>query len=92
MKNSVKVTPYFIRCNSEDGASIAFFETKGELFHNVCETIAFSDIMPDVDITEISCEGEECYYAGWKPGMRMVFKKSSNKEVVWDCSYPEWDH
>ena len=90
-KNSLKVTPYFAIYTIEDESFIHFFDTKEELFYDVAKTITFDDIEP-VDVSLIRCEGKDCYYAGWTPGNRMIFKKTSDKEVVWDCSYPHWDH
>ena len=99
LRNISKVTPYFIKYKLEDEEDIyiAYFDTKEELFYNASEMIAFSDIEP-VEILQISYEGKDCIYAGWKPGMRFVFKSSKKlgditvNNVVWDSSYPHWDH
>ena len=88
---SAKITPYHIVFEVSGESFITFYDTKEEMFYAASKLYAFDDIYIDTDIAHMSCEGEDCHYAGWKPGMRLVFKTSTNK-VVWDQAYPEWDH
>ena len=91
-RNAVKVTPYSIFYKYDDGDEyIAYFDTKEELFYEASRYYAFDDYDTGVEIIDILCDDKFCHYAGWRPGMRIIFKSDEN-EVLWDQSYPEWDH
>lgn len=61
-----------------------------EIFCKVAKMIAFSDCS-DVEVIDIVIDGQEYYYAGWRPGMEYTFVDENNTEV-WTNSFPEWDH
>ena len=93
LKNVVRVTPFYIKykLEDEDDIYIVYFDSVDELFFNASKMIAFSDIEP-VEVVKISYFDAECHFAGWHPGMRMIFLDNITGQTVWDSSYPQWDH
>lgn len=59
-------------------------------FTDISKTICFDDCTNE-SVIEIIWRGKEVYYAGWHPGMLYTFY-NSNRQVVWEGSFPEWDH
>lgn len=57
----------------------------------VAERYAFNDCCDD-RILEIVFDGCRIEYAGWQRGMRIVFREAGTGLVVFDESFPEWDH
>ena len=61
-------------------------------FTNVARTIAFDDCTNE-NVTGIYWHGERVFYNGWKPGMVYIFCFCNlDRKVVWEGSFPEWDH
>lgn len=90
-RNAVKMTDYFYETEYDDGEKyITFFDTKDELFYEAAKLTAFDDLDTGMSITEIVCEGRNCYYAGWQPDMVIEFL--NDEGVVWSGQFPEWDH
>lgn len=96
-ENVVRLTPYYIEYSldcGEDGEMERFlrcFDTKDELFYFTSKMYAFDDCY-DFRVHAIVCDGVDCNYVGWVPGMRYAYRDCETREIVWDCSFPEWDH
>lgn len=59
----------------------------------VSKFYAFSDCeASDMYVDEICMNGRHVYYAGWRPGMTYSFIDATTGEVVWENSFPQWDH
>ena len=66
-------------------------EVVSEICYAAAKAYCFSDCS-DEEVVAIFANGRELEYAGWKPGMRYVFRDVETKEIVWERSFPEWDH
>lgn len=92
-RNAVKMTNYFYETTYDDGEKyITFFDTKDELFYELAKIYAFDDLDIGMGVTEIICEGSNCYYRGWQPDMVIEFAYEESGETVWSGQFPEWDH
>lgn len=60
-----------------------------EFFRAVSHEIAFGDCnCTSVDI--ICFNGRKVEYVGWQPNMLFTYKQEGS--VIWEASFPEWDH
>lgn len=92
--NSLLITPYYIINKFDNGHRyITYYVTADGMFREAAYFYAMSDCCGDeMEIEEISCEGQKCYYVGWQPGMLYEFRRESDNEEVWSRYFPEWDH
>ena len=60
-------------------------------FREIAHLFAFNDCY-DIGVDEIVWDGRPVEYVGWQPGMRITFRDSITGEIVFDESFPEWDH
>ena len=96
MRQTVRHTPYFIEYYLPDenpkgyNFYTHYYDTFDEMMYDACKILAFSDLEGAYDVHIYENE-KPIKYQGWMPGMRFVFKDYRD-EVVWDQSYPEWDH
>ena len=92
-KYQMKMTEYYMTYAFEGDTYLRCYDTKEELFNDVSRIYAFSDCETEgIEILLICCEGDACDYCGWEPGMRMRFVNAWPNEVVWDKTYPQWEH
>ena len=59
-----------------------------------CYLEAYSDLSGETDfiIYEVTTKGVATItYAGWNPGMRMIWEYA-NGHIVWNECYPKWGH
>lgn len=66
-------------------------EVVNEVCYDAAQAYCFSDCT-DEEVVAIFANGRELEYAGWKPGMRYVFRDAKTKETVWERFFPHWDH
>lgn len=59
--------------------------------YKAAKFIAFDDCTDD-EVVAVVANGRELTYTGWQPGMGFTFIDTKTKEVVFDHSYPSWDH
>lgn len=92
--NSLLITPYYIVDKFDNGDRyITYYMTADAMFRDAAYFYAMSDCCGDeMEIEEISCEGQKCYYVGWQPGMTYEFRKEDDGEMIWVGSFPQWDH
>jgi hypothetical protein len=62
------------------------------IFHKVTKLYAFDDIDDTYIIDEIVFDGRKCYYCGWEPGMRFVYRYEDTDEIAFEGEYPQYDH
>ena len=88
----VERTPYWYEftMEGEQCPMACYFTDKDEMFVEISKRYAFSDCEP-MEITLIVCDGEEVWYDGWAPGMYYSFSNVKD-EVVWEGSFPSWEH
>ena len=60
-------------------------------FNTIAHFFAFDDCY-GIGVDEIVWDGRPVEYVGWQPGMRITFRDSITGEIVFDESFPEWDH
>lgn len=64
-----------------------------KMMTEIAKFYAFSDCMDgDQTIDEICMNGRHVYYAGWRSDMTYRFIDATTGEVVWENSFPQWDH
>ena len=85
------LTKYRLYYKIEGDEYLECFETFGKLMYHAAKMWAFDDINPVEDIT-IEAEGKTIEYCGWEPDMRMTFIDAATGEVVYQNSFPNWDH
>lgn len=95
-RQQVRITPYYmVESYWETDIPtqyINYYDTAEELFRAAAKLLAFSDCYAeDFTVDKIMCEGKECFYAGWMPGMEYRFV-TEDGEVMFDEFFPEWDH
>ncbi|MBQ1313970.1 MAG: hypothetical protein IIY48_05360 [Clostridia bacterium] len=61
------------------------------LLHEAAKMYAFADC-GGWEVVEIVIDGFRIEYSGWLPGMRFVFRCPETGNIVFDESFPEWDH
>ena len=61
-----------------------------EMMVEVSKFIAFSDCHDGV-LVDIVMNNQHIHYDGWKPNMYMTYSNGAG-EVVWEGSFPSWDH
>jgi hypothetical protein len=92
---SVKLTDYYYTLEEiETGEKYLYvFDSKEELMNRVSRQYAFSDCEGEMFlVNKIICDGKEVQYCGWEPEMVYRFEEVESREVIWDRSYPGWDH
>jgi len=66
------------------------FDSMHDAFHFAAKIEAFSDCT-DERVLDIRCGEHHYHYQGWRPGMEYNYVDACG-DVVWSCSYTEWDH
>ena len=59
-------------------------------FTDVSRTLAFNDCTNE-KVLDIIWNGERVHYVGWTPGMVYGYKDKDHN-LVWEGSFPDWDH
>lgn len=93
MEQTVTVTNYYIEWYDyeDDTKFLTFCESEAELFYKASKLYAFDDCAP-ITIKTIVCNGVDCKYVGWQPGMVYEFYDCETKEIIYHGEFPEWDH
>lgn len=72
---------------------ISYYDSASALFNKVAYNYAFDDCDDSfAGYEKIMCDGKECEYAGWEPGMKFRFYDVETDEDVYTCCHEEWDH
>jgi hypothetical protein len=85
------LTKYKLYYKIEGDEYLNCYDTFDILMYHAAKAYAFNDINYVEDIV-IEADGRPIEYCGWEPGMRMTFINAITGEVVWQRSFPEWDH
>ena len=90
--DGTKVTPYKIKY-AQDGIYVKYYDSLDQMFRDISRHYAFNDLYDDeVEILEITEHGRKLRYVGWRPGMKYIYVYDETNEIVWEESFPEWDH
>ena len=91
---SVKdISIYCVLVDRETGEKeFRFAESLGEICRYAGKIECFSDIDDTYYVEAIIENGREIQYAGWRPGMEVVFIYSDTGEVAYEFDMPQWDH
>ena len=85
---------YILR-DREDGEIIVKTyaeEDSSKMMRDVSKVICFSDCDDTFEVIKIVYHGREVEYAGWRPGMEMIYYFTATGDLAWSGCFPHWDH